>query len=250
MVKFQQVACGHHHTLALSEDGRVYSTGRNRYGQLGVAATHGRHWMDVIDDGYAAAADGGGAGHGELGSRGLEVAPVTDADEIVLAAAGPVVSIAAGAVHSACVTSRGYVYTWGRGDDGQLGYPVPPGKMVVRAPRRVRGLPPVARVVCGQRSTFVITRDSRLFAWGINKGGMLGVDDGDDKEEEDEQEKEKVGGGVATRKEEHKVGGKRISVLPKQVLGLHGRVVDVSAGPFHQAAVVLEEEEEEEEKEE
>lgn len=33
-----------------------------------------------------------------------------------------VVRVAAGASHTVCVTSAGAVYTWGRGDAGQLGY--------------------------------------------------------------------------------------------------------------------------------
>ena len=48
LVTFAQAACGHHHTLALSTAGAVYSTGRNRYGQLASRRSHGRHWMDRI----------------------------------------------------------------------------------------------------------------------------------------------------------------------------------------------------------
>lgn len=32
----EQVACGYHHTVALSESGSVFAFGRNDYGQLGL----------------------------------------------------------------------------------------------------------------------------------------------------------------------------------------------------------------------
>jgi alpha-tubulin suppressor-like RCC1 family protein len=41
-VDFLSVAAGYHHSLALGWDGRVYSWGRNEYGQLGHGDTQRR----------------------------------------------------------------------------------------------------------------------------------------------------------------------------------------------------------------
>jgi alpha-tubulin suppressor-like RCC1 family protein len=38
-VRIVQVACGCYHTLALSDDGKVYPFGRNNHGQLGLETT-------------------------------------------------------------------------------------------------------------------------------------------------------------------------------------------------------------------
>lgn len=35
-IRIVQVACGCYHTLALSDDGKVYPFGRNNHGQLGL----------------------------------------------------------------------------------------------------------------------------------------------------------------------------------------------------------------------
>lgn len=44
-----QVSCGAHHTLCLSEDGRVFSFGWNRFGQLGLGDTMDRKSPVVIE---------------------------------------------------------------------------------------------------------------------------------------------------------------------------------------------------------
>lgn len=35
-IKFKQVACGSYHTLALTQDGRVFASGYNNFGQCGI----------------------------------------------------------------------------------------------------------------------------------------------------------------------------------------------------------------------
>ena len=52
--KLKQVAAGKFHTLFLTESGRVYSIGFNKYGQLGVANSmymHAEEPIEVFTDG-------------------------------------------------------------------------------------------------------------------------------------------------------------------------------------------------------
>lgn len=82
-----QVACGGAHTIVLTTARDVFTWGRNTHGQLGLGA--GRKCT---------------SGPRRRVMGGLDVK-----------------QIAAGENHSAVLTSSGDIYTWGRGDYGQLG---------------------------------------------------------------------------------------------------------------------------------
>jgi len=88
-VKFSRVCCGADHSMALSDDGTVYSWGASGYGQLG----HGRNSSDFAPTSVSYFID-----------RQLKV-----------------VDIACGAKHSAVVTSKGTAFAFGSGRYGQLG---------------------------------------------------------------------------------------------------------------------------------
>jgi hypothetical protein len=44
-----------------------------------------------------------------------------------------------------------------------------------RAPKPVRGLPPVVQMDVGQSHTCAVTKDGRVFCWGLNMQGQLGM---------------------------------------------------------------------------
>jgi alpha-tubulin suppressor-like RCC1 family protein len=68
------------------------------------------------------------------------------------------------------------VYTWGIGEDGQLGH----GDYMSRSrPTKIQKLVPAAyQIVCGQSSTFMISNKG-TFATGKNTFGQLGIGDND-----------------------------------------------------------------------
>ena len=138
------LACGSEHTVVCASDGRSFAWGSNRHGQLGVstdphlvatsplevaamksvlttkvcAGDHHTLFM-TADMGLWATGNnmGGQLGFGDRATRYVA--------EVVPAFAGPhdqVFAIAAGAIHSACVTTRGELFTWGYGGDGRLGH--------------------------------------------------------------------------------------------------------------------------------
>eukprot|EP01138_Halocafeteria_seosinensis_P009428 gb/GECG01009635.1/.p1 GENE.gb/GECG01009635.1/~~gb/GECG01009635.1/.p1 ORF type:complete len:1214 (+),score=132.34 gb/GECG01009635.1/:1-3642(+) len=82
------IAVGRRHTLYQTRGQGVYASGFNGSGQLGIGST-----------------------------RSVRLAP----SEIPSLHRRQVISIAAGQVHSLCVTSEGIVYSWGSGRCGQLG---------------------------------------------------------------------------------------------------------------------------------
>ena len=81
-------ACGHSHTLVVTQDGALWACGRGNHGQLGLNNVQNR--------------------------RAFERVGAFDGTKVVVAAAGR--------EYSAVVTEDGALWTWGRGDDGQLGH--------------------------------------------------------------------------------------------------------------------------------
>ncbi|XP_041973907.1 probable E3 ubiquitin-protein ligase HERC2 [Aricia agestis] len=141
LVRRVAVHSGGKHALALTADGKVYSWGEGEDGKLG----HGnRQTLEV--------------------PRLIE----TLSDERV-------VGIACGSAHSACVTARGHLYTWGLGEYGRLGHGDDVTQLV---PRMVEALANfrVIQVACGSRDaqTLALTACGKVFSWGDGDFGKLG----------------------------------------------------------------------------
>jgi hypothetical protein len=147
----RSVACGAGHVLAAAERGVVLAWGNNANGQLGLGDTADRGEPSIV----------------------LSLAGVEHAHRV-----------ACGAEHSVAVTSTGYVYAWGAGESGQLGYtPAPNRDAVVRpfssAPRRAAlgSTGDVVAAACGERFTLLLTMTGVVLACGLNADGQLGLGD-------------------------------------------------------------------------
>jgi alpha-tubulin suppressor-like RCC1 family protein len=137
------VSCGGAHTAVLAADGAVHTMGLNTGGQLGHS--DGQPFVPTP----------------------VEV-PVPDA----------VAGVSAGEAHTLCVTSSGEVWAWGSNDAGQLGVAAVGVGGSVGEPRLVGGALRGARVVAvaaGNHHSLAMTDDGRLYAWGDNKHGALGL---------------------------------------------------------------------------
>ena len=113
-------------------------------------------------------------GWGSDGQLGLEDREEEDRPLMVASLgpeAGHVTVIAAGHKHSACITVRGHLYTWGRGNSGQLGHG---DKRERTQPQRVEGIGEVSVVAAGQYHTLAATTDGKLWSWGQGSSGQLG----------------------------------------------------------------------------
>ncbi|ETW01763.1 hypothetical protein, variant 2 [Aphanomyces invadans] len=153
--KIVSLSCGGTHTVALSEQGHVYTWGRRDNGQLGL----GREWLhlEIETDGVSAFTPT----RIEPESFGME----------------KVVQISAGAFHTAAITESGAVYTWGKEDYGMLGV----GHTAdIHVPRKVAYFDkePARVVSCGGWHTAVVTRAGAAFVFGRGEYGRLGLGDG------------------------------------------------------------------------
>eukprot|EP00941_MAST-03F_sp_MAST-3F-sp1_P001264 g1264.t1 len=169
------VACGSSHSLILTDDGTsIYAFGGGRYGQLGNKET-----KDV-------------AGTHTYVNKGF------DNDGKDCWGEHEVVHIACGSDHSALITERGNLYTWGRQHKGQLGHLDTWGSQssVSRNDlrRRSKDSPCLVKqlfkaglqikfVACGSDFTMAIDQNGDLSSWGLGSYGNLGHGDTLDRKE-------------------------------------------------------------------
>lgn len=222
-------ACGGAHTLALDLAGEIWAFGRDEGdGRLGVPALAegGKGGSNVpvkVDGvegvslvacgGFASFAFGarcgllsfGGNQNGELGREGAPWAP----GEVAGLEGEAVDAVAAGGFHALALV-RGDVLSWGFGGRGALGNG---GMRSVRHPARVGGAlagKRVVRIAAGAATSYAVTEDGELYAWGRNGEGQCGL--GPDSEEDH-------------------------VVVPTRV-PLERRALDVAAGAVHALCVV------------
>ncbi|KAJ4754548.1 Regulator of chromosome condensation (RCC1) family protein [Rhynchospora pubera] len=103
-LKFSQVALGWHHVVLLS-DGEVYMMGNYRHVQHSGSAS------DIVPD----------QSFPSLTTGANENSPLLSLEKVKVLKGERVVQIASGAEHSALLTDKGSVMTWGWGEHGQLG---------------------------------------------------------------------------------------------------------------------------------
>ena len=98
-IKVVQIACGDAHTVALTNEGRLYSWGGGGCGQLGHPDTSS---MPKDEDGC----------------------PYQPKPKLIVALRQmEVKEVSCGKAHPVAVLAQGHLYSWGAGACGQLGHP-------------------------------------------------------------------------------------------------------------------------------
>lgn len=124
------------HTLALRQDGSVWSWGANSKGQLGDGT--------IVDRKLPA-----------------KIAGLTN-----------ITKLSGGGSHSLALRSDGTVWAWGDNSLGQLGDGTTDDRHV---PVQVQGLTNVVAIAAGYNHSLAIKSDGSVWAWGANESGQLGV---------------------------------------------------------------------------
>ena len=183
-------------TLALTEDGKVYSWGYNGQGELGDGTTDnsgkvieitnnfnlpaGRKVTKIYagwEQAFAIADDGtlyswGNAGDGRLG-RDTTTTPNTLPGVVDDVFDGNIIDLATDS-HTLVLTDTNKVYTWGLNGNGQLGIG---NTNTVSGPQDITGSfngDTIVQVEASSNGSFARTSDGRLYAWGQNDYGNLG----------------------------------------------------------------------------
>jgi len=156
LYNIKEVACGWKHTLCLSNDGRLFSFGDNKYGQLGLA----------------------------------DPSPIQLTPRVVESLIDKnVTQISCGWNHSAALTTSGELYLFGRGNYGQLGQ----GNTINGHLSKPTLLNPtffngeqIISFACGSEHTIILTKNKKsnitnIYSFGWNEHGQLGTGDTEDK---------------------------------------------------------------------
>ncbi|KAF9968453.1 hypothetical protein BGZ73_009259 [Actinomortierella ambigua] len=143
-VKIIKVACSDSVTVALSDKGEVYTWGTYRSAE-------------------------GILGHSKDAEVQEKPTIVPGLDKVF------VVDIATGTDHVLALTSTGLVYSWGNGQQGQLGRRIIPRRMLNGlSPEKVDGIKDKIRVGAGSYHSFAIDKDGKSYGWGLNNYGQAG----------------------------------------------------------------------------
>ncbi|RKP19483.1 RCC1/BLIP-II [Rozella allomycis CSF55] len=144
---YKTVVCGSYHTLTINEQGEVFGFGLNNYGQLGLGDEESRVTAEQID-------------------------PENFDGETPI-------DLAAGEHHSIALTSSGHVFSFGRGDSGQLGLPEEPKHSPL--PKKIPSLKNVEMISSGSNHCLAKTKSGEIYSWGY--GEMLQLGNGKEEDE-------------------------------------------------------------------
>ncbi|MDE3155355.1 MAG: chitobiase/beta-hexosaminidase C-terminal domain-containing protein [Acidobacteriota bacterium] len=181
------VAAGGQHSVALKNDGTVWTWGYNGTGALGDGTQTDRSVPGIVNGVTGIVAIAAGANHtlalagdgtvwawganlsGELGDG----TTTNRLSPVQVPGLSGVTAIAAGSAFSVALKSDGTVWTWGANESGQIG----DGTTTERdQPTEVPGLTNVTAVAAG--GSDVLVRDSGGTAWGWGKNGDGELGDG------------------------------------------------------------------------
>ncbi|MFA5119199.1 MAG: autotransporter-associated beta strand repeat-containing protein [Candidatus Omnitrophota bacterium] len=200
------IASGYDHTVALTDDGYVFSWGSNVYGQLGDGTTAdgltpvqvlsgeqgggtylhnvskisagGYHSVALADDGSLY--DWGYNGYGQLGNNETanSLTPVRVHGVGDIGNLSGITEIAAGGFETAAVGS-GFVYCWGYNGEGELGNnSIVDSHVPVQVLSGAQGggtyLHNISKVAVGGCQVLALVSDGTVFSWGYNGDGELG----------------------------------------------------------------------------
>ena len=140
---FIQIECGYHHSAAVTKEGEIMAWGRGVFGQLGLGSNQSYSSPQPIEF---------------LGSQ-------------------IITSIACGWQHTMALTQTGQVFSWGYGEDGQLGHGNINDSLI---PKLIESIADrnVSQIAWGHSHSGVIAQ-GEVYMWGSNPDARLMIEKSD-----------------------------------------------------------------------
>ncbi|KAI8054669.1 regulator of chromosome condensation 1/beta-lactamase-inhibitor protein II [Syncephalis plumigaleata] len=171
------IGAGSFCSFAYTHDGTLYAWGLNNYSQTGI---------DPEDGGFE-----------------MEIVHPTKVRAMSQSNMSPVVQIHGGEHHTVALLENGEVWTWGRGDSGQLGIPmdqvrelnkkmaeergenteeISKHKLAVAWPQHVTTFTrPIRKIAAGGNHSLAVDDDAKVYSWGYGDSMQLGSGEEDDR---------------------------------------------------------------------
>lgn len=184
-VKFTDVATGHGLSVALTDDGKVWTWGNALHGALGIntsnntaspqltnlshvadVAAGSAHVLALMDNGTVFS--WGYNNYGQLGDGTTEDRYLP----VQVSGLDHVKAVAAGLLYSVALKDDGTVWAWGYNNYGQLGTGA--FSRYEPVPVRVAGLSGIVRLYAGYNHNVAVDGSGNAWAWGANDCGELG----------------------------------------------------------------------------
>lgn len=199
----REVSCSHKHAAVLTDEGTMYTRGRNEFGELGLGDNDDRETFVLVPpnlfggeklrtvtcgfDHTVAVTDSGKVysfGCGENSLLGL-ASPHENQSFPRLVDLKPswedggdveIVMVSAGTSHTMALSRDGKVYVWGQNQYGQLGINDTLSRQTpVKLEPSLFQNDPVVFIAAGPFHSAAVTRNGLLFTWGCNRDGQLGI---------------------------------------------------------------------------
>lgn len=196
----KSVAAGKEHALALTDDGKVYAWGNNRFGQLGtgnsdtvleaaspvlISALSDKKVVGIYtggDTSFAVCEDGTlfGWGMNYVGQLADANLNNKDVPTLISIPGMKVLSVAAGNGHTIALCyseTESKTSVWGWGNDGQAQLGSGDLGSIVSVPVRLTYFDNlnINEISAGDSHTLALSGDGDLYVWGNNTSGQLGT---------------------------------------------------------------------------
>lgn len=169
--------------------GKLYSTGENGYGQLGLGDQTDRNSVTQIGSATDWEQVAAGEDHsvaiknGELWTWGrnnlYQLGNNTTTDQTspiqIATTITNWVAVASGLTHSLALTSDGQVYSWGSNASGKTGQNTASNQ--TQTPTAISGFNDVSAIAAGAHHSLLIREDGTAWSFGQNTNGQLGLGD-------------------------------------------------------------------------
>ncbi|KAJ3584438.1 hypothetical protein NHX12_014933 [Muraenolepis orangiensis] len=137
----QTIACGDEHTAVVTENGKLFVFGSNNWGQLGLGTKSSVNKPTCVK---------------ALKSEKVRL-------------------VACGRNHTIICTAQGTVYTSGGNSEGQLGLGDCDERKAFQPVKFFGAQGPIKMLAAGSNTSAALTEDGKLFMWGDNTEGQIGL---------------------------------------------------------------------------
>jgi alpha-tubulin suppressor-like RCC1 family protein len=187
----KQIICGGEHSFILTDNNKIFASGRNSFGQLGFDHINNIDQFTEIDwtradikqviCGYEytilLTSDNKiyGSGYNRYGVLGLDNCAIIYGLTEINWTSEHIKQIICSNFHTFILKENNKIFASGKNEYGQLGLGNNGNKNLFMEISWENGN--IKQVICGCNHSFILTDDNRIFASGINDKGQLGIGD-------------------------------------------------------------------------